>query len=1202
MTSEEESEQISTDLLDPLPAFTPLTSTELLALPSNEITLSTIETSFAPLSDTEVLTLSNQLISSAKIDNVPIIQFIVQLGQSRGESEYTRLEAELGSSVEKDDIKRIIGDDKNEEELIREYVYLEETKRRLDTWNIICPQPRNTPIPQGSSQHEKSTETDQVKDHVEKSDGMDLDDPWGEDEAEETNQETESSEKSPSALLDDPWGTCSEPATSPEVKSSKLIVEPSTPSETVHEELSLDFTIFLTQPILASALEFASTAALHALKIVVERHYREIYPFRYAILEAVPGWVSPTELEEHKLLPSLGEQDVEKWIQPSTEASALSTALATLYLPPSITLTPFKPEPLSSSELTKWYIDHILSLDLLGILDNQLAYVQHGASLGVLGLDEIGEDLSLLSRLVYDSNLSFEQHSKWTLTNWRKSTETEIIQAYTSNSTSESIVNDIRKLILPYLYVLESRSERNGKSVEGLVDKYLYDCILSLKSLEIALPIFENSKATLPLNERIIKNDLDVARLALSLLYSTEEKFKGIWNIMSSIFECLPVWELNGTDKKSDSELTSTTLDSIANFLRPSSISDQQPTSKDLFLFFNPLPFASLSRTLDILDVHLESGEILSRWNIETNLKFLLQSSRNKSDQIELAEKLIRKQQQQLTNSYTYTNEDTWRKLWDDMNRLSGTDSTNDNQNQDDSGLLKGALGMLNKQERAKIYLGGILRSGNFDIARKIIKRLQQSNLVDDDLVENVVLDSSKEFYLSAESGNLHTGDMKLAYGCLAVAPQTAAIQSEKSFIEATSKLTTFSSSSITPIEIRHISSVNPLKLIEKVLDSSKDSYKYPELMIELSNKLSKLNEVENHLVKLMIAKASFKHDDYLKTNELLDEIMLFYRNRQRKGKSRSINNQSKVSSISTSTSSSSSSKTIDNNLSKDEIQENQLKEELWKLSFDLSKTLEFSDIQSKIQLLSYSLELCPSSEIPIILETYQNLELSRIKLDKAAKRRRQTRKSSSSTNNNKGHKRITSIASDQSYASTIEEERVLGSRTAAKAAKIALDFSGKFGGLTRSYSPTIPNITGTGTNTTTEQGLGRNSPVLDHLPHLPFGLNLSRTTSRSKSPNPNPNPNPASTPRMVSNYLLSSRNGGGVGGGIEEDTRSDTGSETSTNRQGTRELFENFGTNVAHGINIDEAERVRQNAKRALVRGVGWLLGAEEGEITGGD
>lgn len=58
---------------------------------------------------------------------------------------------------------------------------------------------------------------------------------------------------------------------------------------------------------------------------------------------------------------------------------------------------------------------------------------------------------------------------------------------------------------------------------------------------------------------------------------------------------------------------------------------------------------------------------------------------------------------------------------------------------------------------------------------------------------------------MRAETGNIHTGDMKLAYDCLSVyGPETPAIKREKEFIEATSRLTTFKAlSGMTPSEIR---------------------------------------------------------------------------------------------------------------------------------------------------------------------------------------------------------------------------------------------------------------------------------------------------------------------------------------------------------------------------------------------------------------
>ena len=56
----------------------------------------------------------------------------------------------------------------------------------------------------------------------------------------------------------------------------------------------------------------------------------------------------------------------------------------------------------------------------------------------------------------------------------------------------------------------------------------------------------------------------------------------------------------------------------------------------------------------------------------------------------------------------------------------------------------------------------------DFDTARKMISKLKINHDLSDDVLERVVLENSRELYDSAASGNLHTGDMKLAYdGCV---------------------------------------------------------------------------------------------------------------------------------------------------------------------------------------------------------------------------------------------------------------------------------------------------------------------------------------------------------------------------------------------------------------------------------------------------
>ncbi|WVF66798.1 hypothetical protein IAT40_001540 [Kwoniella sp. CBS 6097] len=1187
-----------TALLDPLPTSKPLSPPELLELPIKELTLPTVESSISCLTDSETIDVCIKLLRR-EIEDVEVVRTILQLGLARCENELDKLRTEAGEGAE-DDIKQAVGKESLREDVLTEYTILSELQRRLETFNIISPSAK------AASTTEEITGADKTD-----SGDMNLDDPWGEEEG--------NAEEKATAMLDDPWGDTADqedklpPAAKGTSSSSPILqIEPSTPSENSFSP-TVDLPTFLNQPICLSALQLAASASISHLKTVCSRHLEEVYPFRLAILAAIPVWVSPVDLESEGILLTAGEGDTERWIQQANRGKRepLQESLSKLYLPaPCHLVTPIIPsceEPLTSSELTQWYTDHILSLDSAGLLDIQLAWVQHGASLGVIGLDELGEDLSLLSRLVYDGNLTFDQHAQWDLAHWRKSSQGEIIQAYLSNATAEDIVADIKRLVLPYLYVLESRAERAGQADPTLVERLLHDAILSLP-LDLALPVFEASKATLPASSRIVKNDLDVARLALACLYGSEEKEGSVWTTMSGIFECLPVWELSGSDPESDAELTATTLDSIATFVRPTSASASPPTSKDLFVFFHPLPFASLSRALDILDVHLESGEILARWNVPTQLRFLLQSARDSSEQKDLAEKMVRRQRG--------LGDEGWRRLWDDMSRLAGGE---------EGGLLRGALGMLDITERGRIYLGGLLSSGNFDTARKMIKKLQQAGAVDDGTIEEVVLSTSKEFYLSADSGNIHTGEMKLAYDCLSVAPPTPRITSEKSYIEATSRLASFSTLSLTPLEIRQTS--DPLSLISRVLESSDDAYKYPDMMLDLSSKLGAKDEVGKGLVWCMVGKAAERSGDFKRAKQGVEgcvEVVRRYKLKVKRGDGAPHKRGESSSSISNSNSYSNSDARAghgvvglnsdgDGKAAHDENRGSKLVDEAWKLSYSLANEPEYSDIPSKLRLISFALEFVPASsqnEIPNILAVFRRLEDGRIKLDQASKRRR--------LEGIKAPPLIPSPSVDQVLAndhytfdgkysgrSAEAEERVLGSRTAAKAAKLALDFSGKFGVANLRNLTHSPRLGSGQEDVATSEG--RASPVLGYLgSHLPISL-PSRSTSaaRSRSPNPNTSTNTATFSNPDGHGHGSASRSGSI---LERVTSrssdyarppssaGSTGAQESSHAHTPRELFESFG--VSGGV--DEAERVRQNARRALVRGVGWLLGAEEGEITG--
>jgi hypothetical protein len=268
-----------------------------------------------------------------------------------------------------------------------------------------------------------------------------------------------------------------------------------------------------------------------------------------------------------------------------------------------------------------------------------------------------------------------------------------VVRAMLAFSTPETLVADIRKLVLPYIFVLDSRAERAGDPNPGVSLQLLNDFILGAP-LEMVARIFEESKPTLPSGRRMIQDDEDIVRLALACLYGSNSLDE--WHIMSQIFECLPAW--NGASGDEDSgDAVEMTITSLGSYVTPTT-SRPKCTPSDLFLFFRPLPLPSLSRALDILDVHLESGEILSRWDAPAPLRWFLQSANDKSGQRARAVRMVRRPG---ANTALHSQDD-WEWLLEDMLKMC---RTNDNG-------LRSAFGLLSQAEILSIFLSGLLSTG----------------------------------------------------------------------------------------------------------------------------------------------------------------------------------------------------------------------------------------------------------------------------------------------------------------------------------------------------------------------------------------------------------------------------------------------------------------------------------------------------------
>ncbi|KAF9244577.1 secretory pathway protein Sec39-domain-containing protein [Melanogaster broomeanus] len=701
----------------------------------------------------------------------------------------------------------------------------------------------------------------------------------------------------------------------------------------------IPLTEFLVEDMLEMTCFFASQQHFAAVRTLVNYHSPILWPSRFAILDSIPSHASPSDYRD--LLPAYDvNQDAEQrpssqswrveqdWVESSEVKAALEGSQAVSAMGLDI-------YPQYEFELVAWYkrrVDAITSST--GMLDIALATVQHGASQGVPDLDELGEDLSLLARLVYDSPQPHEpQESQgWTLARWHAMTPAQVVNAYLANSTPETIATDISRLVLPYLFVLEARAERAGQPDTSLPTRLLYDYILAAP-LPIIAAIFEASKPTLPIAQRIVHNDEDIARLALACLYGSDSRTE--WSTMSRIFECLPAWDITpGTEDEADE--ADATIVSLGAFVTPST-TRPHCSAADLLLFFKPLPLVSLSRSLDILDVHLESGEILSRWNVPAPLRWFLQSAHDAAEQRAWANRMARR----AGNSPNELNgRDDWEWLLEDMLKLCGPNETG----------LKSAFGLLSTKEILSIFFAGLLSSGSFHIAQDLLYQSHGKLVLPTATVEDICLSVSREFYDNASSGNYKVGEMKLAYDCLAVPPPSERLIKERDFIEATSRLSSFNIVSrpgipLSPIEIRLTK--DRLLLISRVLSNTAHAYKHTEVILDLLYKLGFKDDVVAEVKTLaMLSDTALQAEDFARAYEASERMIETVLKVQGEAPGGS-----------------------------EDATVREASEVCWVACFQLGRQPEFQDVEKKLTLLGRALELCPADKLNDVLTSWRRLE-----------------------------------------------------------------------------------------------------------------------------------------------------------------------------------------------------------------------------------
>ncbi|VDB99759.1 unnamed protein product [Peniophora sp. CBMAI 1063] len=730
---------------------------------------------------------------------------------------------------------------------------------------------------------------------------------------------------------DDPWAEDGDEAAE---------AGPSSKATTL-DSLPISLSRFLSEDLLSLACFAAASASYEIIRILLKRYADELWPYRFTILDSIPEHVQP--LDYRDLLPAFDINDEREELFEGSPARSerdivelphvLSSLVASGAIPVAGEHGPSSrpsacPKPLSSADLFAWYstrVDRIL--ETTGMADIALAFVQHGASQGVQGLDELGEELSLMARLAYVSD-AISDKDDLSLDRWRAMDPDAVVKAYLSQSRPETVVSDIRKLVMPYLFVLEARAERAGHPDPKLITRLLHNYLLSAP-LNVLASVFDASKPTLPVSQRLLRDDEEMARLALACLYGSDSLNE--WSTMSRIFECLPAWDLSAEEDLTDEG--DTTLVSLGAFVVPST---QHPrvSPADLLMFFQPLPASSLSHILDILDVHFESGEILARWNVPAPLRWFLQSMQDEGQQRSRATRMARRHGGSEDNLDSL---EEWEWLLEDMLKLTEANEAG----------VRSAFGRLAREEVIRIYFSGLLSTGKFDIARTLLGSKKHPLGLDDQSIEDICLAASREFYDNASSGNYHFGEMKLAYDCLSVPPLSDRTQQEKDFIEATSRISSFQVMSrpgmpITPLEIRLTK--DRLSLVARVLGSTSDAYKYPEVILDLVAKLNLSSDPAAQVKALaMIADTAMQSEDFTRAHDTSELMVSSVLALESQGAT-----ESEIAAA---------------------------REVCWIACFQLGRQPMFEDAGKKRALLARALEFCPPAQIGDVLAAWRRLE-----------------------------------------------------------------------------------------------------------------------------------------------------------------------------------------------------------------------------------
>ncbi|KAG2184910.1 hypothetical protein INT43_000823 [Umbelopsis isabellina] len=712
------------------------------------------------------------------------------------------------------------------------------------------------------------------------------------------------------------------------------------------------YRLFRDVNLVAQAIEFARLQNFTALDILFSRHGTELLPYRLHILSQIPETADPERYNTPSVQPAssacenLMEStwDVHPWREDIDVVEHPKLKEYLKNLKPSLEVYESNLEnvlqsvsyPASAETISQWYIERARRIDeFTGLTSYALKLIQNGSMRQVPNLQDLEDNLEFLCKLLYGTGVTAETERLFRdldLQAFESMDPYEVLELSLKGTGVDRIVMDLIVFGLPWLQLVENRRTRDAdgdahmseaNDFEEPVHYMLYRWLLNVADghLDWCCEILESSKPTMEQEDRIIKEDLDLSRIALAILYTTEDGSQV--ELMGRIFECLPLFDLDNLEDPQEEE--NLEVDTLADI----------QTAHGFFAALQKSTEKTLSMLMDKLQVHLSSAEVLWRYQLNVPLRWYLQSAESYDEQKQLCLRLANQVVSNVEkNGNRYMQDDDWTALLVDMMDLQ------------DQG--NGVLGAMSEEEIFEIYWKALLRCGNFNLAKATLLPKYGSKPISIEKAQQLIVDASREYFDNSNSGNMYHGNMKLASDCLNVVPTTAAIKQEANLIEATHHLTTEFNVfyrpgiPIMPMQVRQ--SKNRLELISRLLSSNSGAYRKSARIIDLAKKLGLQDDKSTEIRVLnMLSAAALAEEDYETSYKLCKTTL-----------AKVVEVESEIH----------NSKLIV-----------EMKEITWSSCFQLGKLEVYQDKTKRLELLAMALILCPADRLSENLSAWRKLE-----------------------------------------------------------------------------------------------------------------------------------------------------------------------------------------------------------------------------------